>query len=206
MKEFKALFGDYNRELVDETVRHPLLFGAEKRGLASVSDLEILLETMGIDTKFMENLSDYTYAYETQAAPMYTVDRKGLLSWTDFRVIMTAGGLESKLPLMVSPDVYGPVNITDLRLALIWLTDDYVDSLPPVIEIIGDNPMELQVGDTFTDPGATATDMEDGDLTGSIVATDNVDTNVEGEYEANYEVTDSYGNTVTETRTVIVSA
>ncbi len=82
------------------------------------------------------------------------------------------------------------------------------DDTPPVITLLGDNPLELQVGATYTDPGATATDDVDGDLTAAIVvAGDAVDTSVDGTYVVTYNVTDAAGNAATEmSRTVTVNA
>jgi len=74
----------------------------------------------------------------------------------------------------------------------------------PVITIIGDNPMHLTVGDTFTDPGATAVDDRDGDLTVSIQTISNVVTSIAGNYAVIYTVTDSDGNTASATRSVVV--
>ena len=81
-----------------------------------------------------------------------------------------------------------------------------VDETPPVITILGDNPLTITEGDTFTDPGATALDDVDGDITGSIVVTGSVDANTPGEYVLTYSATDEAGNTGTATRTVIVEA
>src|SRR3989344_1946647 len=61
---------------------------------------------------------------------------------------------------------------------------------PPVITLIGDNPMHLIVGQIFTDPGATSTDKEDGDLTNQIVKTGTVNTAIEGTYTLTYSVSD----------------
>ena len=35
-------------------------------------------------------------------------------------------------------------------------TVNVVDTTAPVITLLGDNPMTIEVGSTFTDPGATA--------------------------------------------------
>jgi hypothetical protein len=57
------------------------------------------------------------------------------------------------------------------------------DTTAPVITLVGDNPLELNNGDTYTDPGATASDDVDGDLTSSIVVGgDTVDTLTDGSY------------------------
>jgi hypothetical protein len=54
--------------------------------------------------------------------------------------------------------------------------------------------MQVEVGSTFTDPGATAIDTGDGDLTISIEVTGSVDVNTLGSYTLSYNVTDSSGN------------
>ena len=68
---------------------------------------------------------------------------------------------------------------------------------PPVITLIGANPMTVTTGSTFTDPGATASDIEDGDLTSSITTTGHVNTLVAGTYTLTYNVTDSGGLSAT---------
>jgi hypothetical protein len=78
------------------------------------------------------------------------------------------------------------------------------DIEPPVITILGGNPAAVEVGTSYTDAGATATDNVDGDLTGAIVTTNNVDTNTLGSYSVTYVVSDNNGNTATAVRTVIV--
>jgi hypothetical protein len=74
----------------------------------------------------------------------------------------------------------------------------------PVITITGNNPESVIVGDPYSDAGATANDTEDGDLTGSIIVTNNVDTSTIGSYIVDYDVTDASGNTASESRTVNV--
>ena len=80
-----------------------------------------------------------------------------------------------------------------------------VSSNEPVITMNGANPMNLYLGDTFTDPGATAMDDADGDLTALIQSTSNVDTSVVGIYQVTYSVTDSDGYSASASRSVIVS-
>ena len=80
-----------------------------------------------------------------------------------------------------------------------------LNTLFPVITLIGDNPMSLNIGDTFTDPGATAIDNEDGDISASILTNSDVDTSVAATYTVTYTVTDSDANTVSTSRSVIVN-
>ena len=79
-----------------------------------------------------------------------------------------------------------------------------VDETAPVITLIGDNPLELTVGNTYTDPGATAEDNVDGNISANIVVGgDTVDTNVEGSYTVTYNVSDEAGNAATEVTRVV---
>ena len=52
------------------------------------------------------------------------------------------------------------------------------DTTAPVITLVGDAVVDLSVGDTYTEEGATATDNVDGDISANIViGGDTVDTN-----------------------------
>ena len=82
------------------------------------------------------------------------------------------------------------------------------DAGAPVITLLGETTINMMIGGTFTDPGATATDEVDGDLTANIVVGgDTVDEGTAGTYVITYNVSDTAGNAATErTRTVIVAA
>ena len=91
------------------------------------------------------------------------------------------------------------------KLALFFV---FVQSLVfannPVITLQGNNPMVLEVGTTYVDPGATAVDEHDGDLTNELQITGSVNSNIVGTYQVEYSVTDSEGNTTTVHRTIEV--
>jgi hypothetical protein len=75
---------------------------------------------------------------------------------------------------------------------------------PPVITLLGDNPLELLIGDSFSDPGATADDQEDGDITGDIVVGgDTVTTTNTGSFSVTYNVSDSQGATAPQVTRVV---
>ncbi|WP_298893481.1 immunoglobulin-like domain-containing protein [uncultured Psychroserpens sp.] len=81
------------------------------------------------------------------------------------------------------------------------------DTIAPVITLIGASTINLNVGDTYNEQGATATDNFDGDLTSSIVISGSVNTSTAGTYVVNYNVSDSSGNAANQvTRTVNVTA
>ena len=80
------------------------------------------------------------------------------------------------------------------------------DTVAPVITLLGDAELTLEVGDTFTDAGATATDTVDGNLSDDIVVTGSVDTTSVGSYTLIYNVSDAAGNAaIPVTRAVVVN-
>lgn len=82
-----------------------------------------------------------------------------------------------------------------------------VDSIAPVITVLGDNPLEISQGETFIDPGATATDNVDNNVEVSASGIENVDTSIIGTYEITYTAADTTGNQATpQTRIINVVA
>jgi hypothetical protein len=71
---------------------------------------------------------------------------------------------------------------------------DHADTTPPVITLVGGPHVEIELGGVFVDPGATAHDSEDGDITHLITASGVINTGVAGTYTLNYNVADSSGN------------
>lgn len=74
-------------------------------------------------------------------------------------------------------------------------------------ELFGVADVELAIGDVFNPMlGVTASDAEDGDLTGSIMMQGTYDLNTAGDYTLTYTVTDSRGATTSIDRIISVSA
>lgn len=80
----------------------------------------------------------------------------------------------------------------------------YHDPIPPEITLHGETDMEVGLGDDFSDPGYTATDNCDGDLTSLVSCSGQVDTSKVGSYTLTYRVTDTFGNEATVSRMVTV--
>src|SRR5690606_37965335 len=68
---------------------------------------------------------------------------------------------------------------------------------PPTINLLGDASVEVCQGTVYSDAGATASDVCEGDITGDIVVSNLVDTNVPGIYTVTYNV-GTCGNAATE--------
>ncbi len=78
------------------------------------------------------------------------------------------------------------------------------DKEKPRIILNGSSTITINLNDSFVDPGATASDKKDGDLTSKIVVTGTVNTSKAGTYKITYTVEDSAKNRASVTRTVIV--
>jgi hypothetical protein len=78
------------------------------------------------------------------------------------------------------------------------------DTTNPSITVQGDNPDFGVLKMTYTDPGATASDDKDGDLTADITTSGSVDDNVAGVYTLTYNVSDAAGNGAEKDRDVYI--
>ena len=76
------------------------------------------------------------------------------------------------------------------------------DTTAPVITLNGANPITVIQGNPYNEPGATAVDDRDGNVT--VTTTGNVDTATVDTYTITYKAKDAANNEATETRTVNV--
>ena len=68
------------------------------------------------------------------------------------------------------------------------------DATPPVMTLYGSPTMNVYFGQPFNDPGASAMDNVDGDVTDAITTAGEVNTDALGEYTLTYSVSDAAGN------------
>ena len=78
------------------------------------------------------------------------------------------------------------------------------DIVAPVITLSGQRELFVPLGGAYQEPGYTAQDDADGDLTASVTRAGTVDTSVPGVYTLTYTVSDKAGNTASATRQVSV--
>jgi large repetitive protein len=78
-----------------------------------------------------------------------------------------------------------------------------LDKGAPAVSLLSPEPMSLECRTRYSEPGATASDLCAGDLTGSIVRTGTVDTNVPGTYTLSYDVMDAAGNSAPTVRRTV---
>ena len=83
------------------------------------------------------------------------------------------------------------------------LVDNSKDVTAPELRLNGDATITMAVGTEFVDPGYTATDDYDGDVTSKVVVSGSVDNSKAGTYELTYTASDTAGNTTSKKRTII---
>ena len=84
-------------------------------------------------------------------------------------------------------------------------TTDTFNEDNPVITLVGDRNIEIPLGQrTVNEPGFSATDIQDGDITYAVKVTNDIDLNNPGIYTVTYNVMDSEGFTDTKTRTITI--
>src|SRR5699024_12043787 len=107
----------------------------------------------------------------------YTASRKDVQIKADDILAQIETGIVGDIPATCTTN-------GDSVLATVTVEDpEPEDTVAPEITLNGDNPMELEVGETYDEPGATAEDDVDGDVSDAIEVTGDVDTSTVGEYE-----------------------
>ncbi|WP_455721565.1 polysaccharide deacetylase family protein [Agathobacter sp.] len=82
---------------------------------------------------------------------------------------------------------------------------EIVDKKAPEITLTGDAETTVEAGSEYADPGYSAQDNYDGDLTDKVKVSGDVDTSKPGDYKVKYTVSDSSDNDAEVTRTVHVT-
>ncbi len=149
-------------------------------------NLGIKASVNGVDVGDISNISIDTSTSGIHSIMYFATDSQGNIGTAE-RLVIVGGG-----------DNAPPTEIVEEVIA---------DTTPPVITYLGEETIELTVGDTYVDAGATATDDIDGDLTANIIVHNSVNTTTVGLYTVTYNVSDSAENAALQiTRTVIVSS
>jgi hypothetical protein len=79
-------------------------------------------------------------------------------------------------------------------LSVIFFACQKKDEIPPILALKDADTLYHVLNSTFKDPGATATDETDGNISSSIYVDNQVNENKVGEYTVTYRVVDQAGN------------
>ena len=118
-----------------------------------------------------------------------------------FFINKTKANTTSNLNLKAPGDYKISYNLTINYLSLnqtLYRNIHIKDTAKPELTINSEKDITVYLGDKFEFPTYKAIDNFDGDITGKVKVTDNLNLNERGEYEINYTVTDSNGNETTE--------
>lgn len=140
------------------------------------------------------NASSPLVTWTSSDAAIATVSEQGMISAHQLgQVVLTAVSRGTD-----------PVSQTHLFTVVSAVASDTV---APAITLQGASTLTLALGENYADPGVSAADDRDGDLTSKIVVGgDSVNTAVAGTYVVSYSVSDNSGNAATQvTRTITVA-
>ena len=114
----------------------------------------------------------------------FTVPQTASVGTTAMRVMM------NNSPITSSCGRYDYGEVEDYTVNIIGGTDAEV----PVLTLLGADVVDINLGDSYLDAGATAIDNVDGDISNNILVTGTVDTTIGGTYTLTYNVSDAAGN------------
>ena len=117
------------------------------------------------------------------------------------------GDITHKVQRMIS-DGFVHYRVTDSsgNVAEVKREIVYNDITAPELTLQGNATVYMTAGKNFTEPGYTAVDDAEGDITDKVEVTTDLDKYTPGTYTVTYTVTDSYGNSTQAERKIVVSA
>ena len=137
-------------------------------------------------------------AYSDAGATVTDAESTGLVATASgLPVSTTATGTSATVTYSVTDPVTNAV-VTATR------TVNIVDTTAPVITLVGGGTVAHQRGVAWLDPGYSATDVCEGDLTGLVSISGTVNTDAVGTYPLTYNVSDGTNAAAPETRLVVV--
>ena len=117
--------------------------------------------------------------------------RKSLqaIAWSDASISEATTTGNSKLTLTGNA-----INRVGNKAEVKVRTVRVVDTEGPVIKLKGEATVQIEAGGSYEEPGASASDRVEGDLTAAVKISGEVDASMTGSYVIRYEAKDSRGN------------
>lgn len=97
------------------------------------------------------------------------------------------------------------IKLNDYYNKRLYRVLEVIDKQKPIINLIGDNKITIDYGETYIEPGFNATDNYDGDISKKVKIKNSVDTKKSGNYKITYTISDSSGNKTKAVREVVVN-
>jgi len=174
------------------------LYGA---ATSSVATLTVVLPpaiTTAITNQTIQCGSDATFVVAASGTPPlsyhWTLDGTFLSGATNTSVLLPNVHAPNHTVAVIVTDFYS--SVTNSSVLTVF------DSLAPEILLNGPNPIYVELGDVFSDPGATASDVCAGSV--AVVTNGVVNLGILSTNQITYTANDGNGNTNTITRIVIV--
>ncbi len=203
MKSSKILFtlltGMFLISFASATSCYTTFVGTEISRSTSITEgdtIDFEVNFISFDPSIYLNIKMYDSDYNL----VYTFENKEIPTTPSYKTYSITPAIYDT-PGIYNIIVYG----YDVELTLtVNAVPETLDTTAPILTLLGDNPVTIEVGETYTDAGATALDETDGDLTSAIIMTSTVNINAVGIYAVTYNVQDSSGNAAIITRIVNV--
>lgn len=93
-----------------------------------------------------------------------------------------------------------------LAIAVFFVLPAATFAAGPTITLFGGSSITLSPGFSYVEPGYSAFDTTDGDLTSSVAVSNGVNVNQPGHYSVGYSVTDSLGLSDSQVRSVTIGS
>lgn len=133
-------------------------------------------------------------------SPGYTYVETGFTAFDNYDGDLTAQVVRTETPTSITysvTDSFG--NKTSVVRSLVCQ-----DIVAPTITLNVGDKLIIAEDSEFVDPGFTATDDVDGDISANVITTGSIDTTIYGKQYLTYTVTDSSGNIYQAQRVVVV--
>ncbi len=176
------------------------LFGVVTSSVASLTVvLPPSLVTSTLTNRTLEcGRNTNSFSFTTVGTPplaiQWSFDSVAVTGATNNSFALTNLNLPSHTVSVTVTNLYGSVTSNALLTVR--------DTLVPVITLLGPNPLMNELGSTFTDPGATASDTCAGAV--AVAVSGSVNPGLVGTNTLTYTASDGNGNVKTNTRSVIV--
>ena len=200
----------YTYTILDNQIIPTVSFAnTEAQGFETVTPVSIAVNLS--TASYQDTTVDYTVSGTAVGGVNYTLTNSTLIigaGQTSVPIslgVLDSGKVEGNKTVVITLSNPTHATLGTNTIFTYTILNDHKDTTPPELTLNGDNPMSVTKGDTFIDPGATALDDVDGDISSSIVITGTVNTNAVGTYTRTYTVKDAAKNITTKTRTVNVT-